>query len=71
METVRRGYEPRDAAEFGPQAANAAAQELAFLLDWVVTTDAIILDKCGGRYNLNRGLIAREVPDAWIFRARV
>ena len=36
METVKRGYEPKDTIEFGPKAAaklNAAAQELAFLLD--------------------------------------
>ena len=34
METVKRGYEPKDAVEFGPNAAekpNAAGQELAFL----------------------------------------
>lgn len=34
----------------------------------VVTADAIILDKCGSWYNLNRGLIETFVPDAWIFR---
>lgn len=34
----------------------------------VVTADAIILDKCGSWYNLNRGLIETLVPDAWIFR---
>lgn len=34
----------------------------------VVTTDAIILDKCESWYNLNRDLIAQAVPDAWIFR---
>ena len=36
METVSRGYSPKDAAEFGPKAAaklNAAFQELVFLLD--------------------------------------
>ena len=36
METVKRGYVPKDTVEFGPKAAaklNAAAQELAFLLD--------------------------------------
>ncbi len=36
METVRRGYEPKDEKEFGPKAAgklNAAAQELVFLMD--------------------------------------
>lgn len=34
----------------------------------VVTADAIILDKCGSWYNLNRTLIQSAVPDAWIFR---
>ena len=36
METVKRGYVPKDTVEFGPKAAdklNAAAQELVFLLD--------------------------------------
>ena len=37
-------------------------------LENVVTTDAIILDKCGSWYNLNQGLIEQAVPDAWIFR---
>lgn len=34
----------------------------------VVTADAIILDKCGSWFNLNRGLIEKSIPDAWIFR---
>ena len=36
METVKRGYVPKDTIEFGPKTAaklNAAAQELAFLLN--------------------------------------
>ena len=36
METVKRGYMPKDTTEFGPKAVpklNAAAQALAFLLD--------------------------------------
>ena len=36
METVKRGYVPKDTIEFGSKAAaklNGAAQELAFLLD--------------------------------------
>ena len=33
----------------------------------IVTSDAIILDKCGSWYNLNRGLIERFISDAWIF----
>lgn len=37
-------------------------------LERVVTSDAIILDKCGSWYNLNRGLIEQAAPDAWIFR---
>jgi len=34
----------------------------------VVTSDAIILDKCESWYNLNRPLIESAVPDAWILR---
>ena len=37
-------------------------------LENVVTTDAIILDKCGSWYNLNRKLIEEAVPEAWVFR---
>lgn len=37
-------------------------------LENVVTSDAIILDKCGSWYNLNRGLIEQAVPNTWIFR---
>lgn len=37
-------------------------------MERVVTTDAIILDKCGSWYNLNRGIIQHSIPDAWIFR---
>lgn len=37
-------------------------------MEQVVTADAIILDKCGSWYNLNRTLIQSAVPDAWIFR---
>ena len=36
METVRRGYEPKDVVEFGPGAAekmNAAAWEIVFLIN--------------------------------------
>lgn len=36
METVRRGYEPKDVVEFGPGAAekmNAAAREIVFLIN--------------------------------------
>ncbi|MDE6589426.1 MAG: DUF434 domain-containing protein [Oscillospiraceae bacterium] len=35
-------------------------------MEQVVTADAIILDKCGSWYNLNRSLIESAVPDAWI-----
>ncbi len=34
----------------------------------VITSDAIILDKCKSWYNLNRPLIGSAVPDAWILR---
>jgi len=34
----------------------------------IVTSDAIILDKCESWYNLNRPLIESAVPDSWIFR---
>ena len=37
-------------------------------MERVVTADAIILDKCGSWYNLNRGIIQCSIPDAWIFR---
>ena len=37
-------------------------------LEHVVTTDAIIQDKCGSWYNLNRGIIEEAVPEAWVFR---
>ena len=37
-------------------------------MERVVTSDAIILDKCESWYNLNRGLIEQDISDAWIFR---
>ncbi len=37
-------------------------------LKHVVTSDAIILDKCKSWYNFNAGLIQAEIPDAWIFQ---
>ncbi len=37
-------------------------------LENVVTTDAIILDKCGSWYNLNRELIEEAIPEAWVLR---
>ena len=37
-------------------------------LENVVTTDAIILGKCGSWYNLNRGIIEEAVPGAWVLR---
>ena len=40
-------------------------------LENVVTTDAIILEKCGSWYNLNRELIEEAVPEAWVFRLDV
>lgn len=37
-------------------------------MEHVVTADAIILDKCGSWYNLNRYIIQRSIPDAWILQ---
>lgn len=37
-------------------------------MERVVTSDAIILDKCGSWYNLNRELIEETVPEAWVLR---
>ncbi len=37
-------------------------------LENVVTTDAIILDKCGSWYNLNRGIIEEAIPEAWVIQ---
>lgn len=37
-------------------------------MERVVTADAIILDKCGSWYNLNRTLIKSAAPEAWILR---
>ena len=37
-------------------------------MERVVTADAIILDKCGSWYNLDRTLIESAVPEAWILR---
>lgn len=37
-------------------------------LEHVVTSDAIILDKCKNWYNFNARLIGEEIPDAWIFQ---
>lgn len=34
----------------------------------VITADAIILDRCGSWYNLNRPLIRDAIPQAWVFR---
>lgn len=41
---------------------------LLYPMERVVTADAIILDKCGSWYNLNRTLIESSVPEAWILR---
>lgn len=37
-------------------------------LEHVVTTDAIILDKCKSWYNFNAEVIRESIPDAWIFQ---
>lgn len=34
----------------------------------VITADAIILDRCGSWYNLNREIIEESIPQAWIYR---
>ena len=34
----------------------------------VVTSDAIILDKCKSWYNLNRSLIEQTIPEAWVLQ---
>ncbi len=34
----------------------------------VITSDAIILDKCKSWYNLNRPLLESSIPDAWILQ---
>ncbi len=34
----------------------------------VITSDAIILDKCKSWYNLNRSLIEQAIPEAWILQ---
>jgi hypothetical protein len=33
----------------------------------VVTSDGVILDACGGWYNLNRRIIEKCIPEAWIY----
>lgn len=47
---------------------HSSVDGLLFRMERVVTADAIILDKCGSWYNLNRTLIESAVPDAWILR---
>lgn len=37
-------------------------------LEHVVTTDAIILDKCKSWYNFNAEVIQESIPDTWIFQ---
>jgi len=36
--------------------------------EFVVTSDRVILDACGGWYNLNKRIIEGNVPEAWMFR---
>lgn len=33
----------------------------------VVTSDGVILDACGGWFNLNRRIIEKHIPEAWIY----
>ena len=49
-------------------ALHPSVDGLLFRMERVVTSDAIILDKCGSWYNFNRRLIAETVPEAWILR---
>ena len=58
METVKRGYMPKDIVEFGPKAAaklTAAAQELAFLR-YFFEKDR----KPGKRQNVKWAVVKRE-----------
>lgn len=57
------GYSTEIQVELHPSVDGVLAQ-----MSGVVTSDAIILDKCGSWYNLNRGIIEASIPDAWIFR---
>lgn len=41
---------------------------LLFRMENVVTSDAIILDKCKSWYNLNRSLIEQAIPEAWVLQ---
>jgi len=36
-------------------------------LEWVITSDAIILDHCQSWYNLNTQLVETHISDAWIY----
>lgn len=36
-------------------------------LEWVITSDAIILDHCQSWYNLNARLVETHILDAWIY----
>ena len=45
-----------------------AVDRRLYPLEHVVTSDAIILDNCPSWYNLNRLLIERAVPGAWMLR---
>ncbi len=33
----------------------------------VITSDGVILDACGGWFNLNRRIIEKHIPEAWIY----
>jgi len=34
----------------------------------VVTSDRVILDACGGWFNLNRRILEKDVPEAWVLQ---
>lgn len=36
----------------------------------VITSDGIILDKCGGWFNLNRRIVQKRIQSAWIYTLR-
>ena len=61
--TMGEGRSIRVKAELHPRVDSVLSR-----MKEVVTSDAIILDKCGSWFNLNRGIIESELPDAWLFR---
>lgn len=60
------GNFPRVGVELHPRVDSVLCQ-----MSGVVTSDAIILDRCGSWYNLGRDIIQRSVPGAWVLRLPV